>query len=738
MKKLALTIISAVLLAGLLPAPFLALDILSAQQKTQITMLQLEGETGEPVEELGEPEEPEEGEEPENLGEGEEQPEPEMPDEQTEQDGRARLAEISAEREIMALVYLSDEYTVRAQPDVESDAVATVLSGQQVLVKDACFDENGGVWVYAAFVFGDTEYTGYIQRENIACSDERFLQWEQDFGFSRPARQARVAGTNYADIEQFPESYRASLIALKNAHPNWTFVKQNTVHDWNTSINGQMNPKNRSLIWYTFDDYMKDGVYDKNWCYASRLAVEYYMDPRNWLTETHIFQFEQLTYNKSYHTEAAVQSILNGSFMSGNIPLEKNRTYANVFFSVGRELGVSPYHLASRAYFEQGVNGTSALISGKYPGYENLYNYYNIGASGANEQVVINGLTRARKEGWNTPYKSIEGGAKIISKYYILAGQDTLYLQKYAVGNGNYGHQYMQSVYAPSSEGAKIRNAYQNVGAINNKFVFKIPVFKGMPSKPCVLPSTSFKITLTPPDGYTDPKIYLDGVEYAAKKDGSKYTVTAPGVNVGSAVMYKYNKSGVPVGMYVWLLEYKDKKYTAKAMPELENLLTYHGFSVRITGKAGIRFKTGISTDTRKKLTGGGISGYKLVEYGTLVMTEANKSKYPFILGGNKVGTGRAYGKNSSGKLEDFVYETVDGRYRYTSVLVGLPPEQYKTNFAFRGYLVLTKDGKNTIIYGPPVAKNISDLAQQALNSGQYAKGSDAYKFLKKIIDEAK
>ena len=85
----------------------------------------------------------------------------------------------------------------------------------------------------------------------------------------------------------------------------------------------------------------------------------------------------------------------------------------------------------------------------------------------------------------------------------------------------------------------------------------------------------------------------------------------------------------------------------------------------------------------------------------------------------------------------DKVYETVSGRQRFTSVLVGLPVAQYKTEFAFRGYAVLEKDGEETIVYGPTVWRSIYHLAQQILNLGQYREGSSADLFLKKLISDA-
>ena len=202
-------------------------------------------------------------------------------------------------------------------------------------------------------------------------------------------------------------------------------------------------------------------------------------------------------------------------------------------------------------------------------------------------------------------------------------------------------------------------------------------------------------------------------------------------------MVYQYNGSGVPVGMYLWTLDYTNNAYAATAQPEMANLLTYHGFSIRITGKSGIRYKTGISADLRGRLTSSGVNGYTLKEYGTLIMNNANRGSYPMVLGGEKVLSGMAYGINPSGTLDDKIYETVDGRYRYTSVLVGLPVDQYKTEYAFRGYAVLERGGSRITVYGPVVAKSIYSLADQLLKSGSYAEGTEVYKFLKQLMSDA-
>lgn len=660
---------------------------------------------------------------------------------------RAALAEIVQQRDVMALVYLSDEYPVRAQASYEAENIVTVPSGQMVLIKDVVVDDNYEVWEYVSLFVGEQEYQGYIPRANLACSDEIFLEWESNYNMN-PAGNAVTYSldgeTRYADIDQFPASYQPALTALKQAHPQWVFVKMNTGLDWSTVIQNEMQG-GRSLVHKSFPDYTKAGPYDGgSWFYATEDILKYYMDPRNGLTEDTVFQFELLTYNATYHTQAAVETFLNNTFMhSGQNAPGTDMTFAKIFWAIGAEEGrkVSPFHLAARVYQEQG-QGNSPLISGTYPGYEGYYNYFNVKASGTSDKEVIeNGLKYAKEKNWNNAYASILGGADVISANYIKKGQDTLYLQKYNVDKnspyGLYNHQYMQNISAPSSEGKSTRKLYAGANSLENSFVFKIPVYDNMPESASPMPTASTDIYLTYPAGYSDTTVYLDGVAYTAAPSNGKYYVKAPHTNVKNAVVYQYDGAGVPVGMYVWSLSYSNNAYTATEQPGLQNLLSYHGFSVRVTGKSGIRFKTGISPDTRAALLGGGIGGYKLKEYGTLVMTNENRAKYPMIKGGEKVLSGISYGKNPDGSTVDKVFETKDGRYRFTSVLVGLPVNQYKVEYAFRGYAVLEKDGAETIVYGPPVARSIYALSQQLINMGTYPAGSEADLFLRKIISDA-
>lgn len=396
-----------------------------------------------------------------------------------------KLKELTDKKDVFALVYLCEEYQVKGSPRKDAETVAEIRSGQQVRIKEAVFTDEK-IWYLTEFFIGGQSCEGFIEREFLAYSDEAFLAWEKE---SFPVTYQENPAAEYQnEIGQFPESYQQRLSELKKKHPNWTFVKLNTGLNWNTVVAEEMKDA-RSLVPSSSPDSWKNGNFGSGWSYASEGALKYHLDPRNFLNEEYIFQFEQLTFNPSYHTKEAVQKFLNSTFMAGQIPGE-GMTYADAFWKIGNELGVSPFHLASRVYQEQG-KGTSALISGTYPGYEGLYNYYNISASGSTvEQIYKNGLERARKEGWTTRYSSLKGGAAIISKSYILKGQDTLYLQKFDVDegpNGLYWHQYMQNICAPSSEGASIRKLYAGVNSLDNTFVFKIPVYNKMPSAPCAI-----------------------------------------------------------------------------------------------------------------------------------------------------------------------------------------------------------------------------------------------------------
>lgn len=671
------------------------------------------------------------------------------------------VSAMAAERDIMALLYLCEEYDVRGEASQESSVTDTILSGQTVYIKNVIYnEEEETLWALVWYAKGGENGvgSGYVERQMLACSDERFLDWERAF-YGRMGISGAGQGSLYAtdergvsaDIAQFPESYQAALTALKNKHPQWIFVPMNTGLDWSTVITEELKG-GKSLVHKSFPDHTKDGAYDDgNWFYATRGILEYYMDPRNGLTEDRVFQFELLTYNETYHTEVAVERFLQNTFMRspGKAP-GTVMTFAHIFWAVGAEEGreVSPFHLAARVYQEQG-QGTSGLISGTYPGYEGYYNYFNVGASGTSTtEVIVNGLKYAKSKGWNNAYFSILGGADVISANYIKKGQDTLYLQKYNVNpkasNPLYTHQYMQNISAPTSEGSSIKRLYASADSLNNSFVFKIPVFKNMPGTACPYPSaTSTEVRMQIPAGYDkNSTVWIDGVPYTPQIDNGVWVVKLADGKAKTAVVYreneevKKNEDG-KFGMYLWTLSYQNGAYTATAQPALQNMLSYHGFSVRVSGDPGLRVKSGIVTELKETLLQTGVDGYKLKEYGTLVSDKADPVGSPLVKGGKGVLTGMSCGTDANGQKLDLVYETVGKRQRFTSVLVGLPKAQYSTVYTFRAYAVLEKNGVESVVYGSIVSQSMTALAQRILTEGTYEQGSPEESYLRRILEDA-
>jgi len=332
----------------------------------------------------------------------------------------------------------------------------------------------------------------------------------------------------YADFESsisaFPESYKTYLRQLHKEHANWTFTPLKTGIDFDEAVSNECDDKclmikscSEFLLSNASGDYdTKTGEYigksGSSWVSASKNAVAYYMDPRNFLNDQHIFIFENLSYNSSAQTQDGVEKLLGGSFMGGNYVAYYNKngkfkknsfTYSKAIMDAAKEAGISPYFVASKILNEIGSGGTyttedgktyavgnSGSINGKNETYPGIYNFYNIGASDGNN-AIASGLSWASSGSdynrpWNTPKKSIVGGAAYLYDLYINGGQYTPYLQKFNVNPNSshalYTHQYMSSVFAVVAEAESSYIAYNAMGTINSSFNFVIPIYNNMPS----------------------------------------------------------------------------------------------------------------------------------------------------------------------------------------------------------------------------------------------------------------
>ena len=290
-------------------------------------------------------------------------------------------------------------------------------------------------------------------------------------------------------------------------------------------------------------------------------------------------------------------------------------------------------------------------------------------------------------------------------------------------------------------------NTLYAVGATTNGIasVKTMKTVEGIPDPPVTEPEVgNGNVVLALPAGYdSSAKIYIDGVEAAstawqndeARRLVAISSIVQPGTTAKTAATYQYNTSGIPTGMYVWRLSYNGSYYTATAIPEFENLFSYHGFSVRYTGNTGLRCTFGIDTAKKSQLiSGSGLAGYRITEMGTLIMRPDLHADNPMVYGSNKVSGGRTYWVEN-GKVNNRVIRKVNGRDYFANVLIKLPENRYDTAYIFRPYAVMDNNGENIVIYGPEMSRSMYTVCKQILNRGDFKPGTSGYKFLKNIVD---
>lgn len=374
------------------------------------------------------------------------------------------------------------------------------------------------------------------------------------------------------DVVNYP-GYAERIDALKAAHPNWNFTILYTDIDWyeairneTTEVHGRsLVPKDKTGEWLCS---VCGDLYDSGkWRCASDIAVAYYMDPRNFLTEDYIFMFENLSYNATGQTIAGVQKIIEGApyLNKPNITYTKtdgstaviNKTYAQAIMEAAQKEGISPYHLASRIVQEQGKKeNASSTGSGTYPGYVGYYNFLNINASGNGAgNIIVNALEYAKSQGYTDPVTSIEKGANFLAKSYIGRGQSTLYLQKFDVDYRDgklYYHQYMQNIMAPSSECSSIKKSYQELGALdkNSNFQvnFLIPVYRNMPSTVSPKPKDSGQVIM---DDIVTQDVEITGTNVNVRAEKSTSGTVIAKLNKGDRVV-RIEKANKIINGYKW------------------------------------------------------------------------------------------------------------------------------------------------------------------------------------------
>ncbi len=344
----------------------------------------------------------------------------------------------------------------------------------------------------------------------------------------------------------FPEDYAVALTKLHLLHPTWEFVPlsitdTNPDYVWDHVIDKETENPQTNLISSSdsYRDYhhaFNREVYDTGFYQPSRAAVEYFMDPRNFLTEADIFQFFDLS-GPAVTEQETVEAVLAGTVWA-ELTLVNGSLCPEYLIQIGEEIGIDPVYLAVKLRQEQGVEGTSPIISGTcgdllwsyykdgvkesdsgtsvnaptsgesqeaLTALNGLYNPFNVNATGKGLFPIFkNAMLRAETgtpsqaevwggPQWNTLWKGLYGGALFIKEKYVDRYQSTIYLQKFNVdgriSENNFWSQYMQNLTGALTEGRIFFRSYAENDALDSACRFLIPVYKNMPSSPAKDPA---------------------------------------------------------------------------------------------------------------------------------------------------------------------------------------------------------------------------------------------------------
>lgn len=310
---------------------------------------------------------------------------------------------------------------------------------------------------------------------------------------------------------KFPESYHPYLLELHARHANWNFVPEILPMTFTEAVNGE-SVNGRSLLqqkyfskgylsaathtYNLWNDTFSDYTGEPGYANASKEAIAYYLDPRNYLNEKYIFAFETLGYSANQDAKV-VSSILVGQdfwpavynyYTLPNAILDTTGNVNDDIVHASSTIGISAVHVAARIKQEMtGVSPSNSRLGGGFTynggNYSNYYNFYNIKSKCSNCSSIYAGY--AYENGWNTPYKGLYGGASFMYNGYIALNQDTIYYEKFDVStnNGHYTHQYMQNLAATAQEGGTKHKGYIEAlpSYLSTGITFVIPVYQEMP-----------------------------------------------------------------------------------------------------------------------------------------------------------------------------------------------------------------------------------------------------------------
>lgn len=233
----------------------------------------------------------------------------------------------------------------------------------------------------------------------------------------------------------FSESYIEDLAALQKEHPNWKFVAFKTGIDFDDAVKGELAGTP-----------------------TTETNLRAYLDPRNWLNEKYIFQFESIRKSDAVQSVSSVNAILKNTWMANSKinyfdtqgiskTVTEVNTYADAMIKASNYTNMSANYIAAKIRQENGGATYSATaVCGTRPPFQGIFNYFNIGAytSAMDGLAWAAGFLKANKDtvlydGTNataSPIVTVSNGQRMTyvkedGEYYRV----TLYNE---LGNGKY------------------------------------------------------------------------------------------------------------------------------------------------------------------------------------------------------------------------------------------------------------------------------------------------------------
>ena len=167
----------------------------------------------------------------------------------------------------------------------------------------------------------------------------------------------------------FSDSYIEDLAALQKAHPNWKFVAFKTGIDFEDAVKGELAGTP-----------------------TTETNLRAYLDPRNWLNEKYIFQFESIKKSDAVQSVSSVNAILKNTWMANSKinyfdtqgiskTVTEVNTYADAMIKASNYTNMSANYIAAKIRQENGGATYSATaVCGTRPPFQGIFNYFNIGA----------------------------------------------------------------------------------------------------------------------------------------------------------------------------------------------------------------------------------------------------------------------------------------------------------------------------------------------------------------------